>query len=104
MFQSVWMMSKNHQLSIQGAKKATHLVPAILETWITHLVEELAWPGQKHIILRWESTTTAETLIMILRESGATPMVLMGGVIALFQSVQTMNKNHQPLILHLSNI
>ena len=41
------------------------------------------------IILRWGSTTTAGTLLVIPKESGATPLTLIrDGSTALFQSVR----------------
>ena len=56
-----------------------HLVPAILETGTRQLVEELVNPGQNKNLMsiqipKWESTTTAGTLLGILKESGATPL------------------------------
>ena len=70
-----------------------HLVPAILETGTRQLVEELVNPGQNKNLMsiqipKWESTTTAGTLLGILKESGATPLIqISDGSTALSQSV-----------------
>ena len=79
--------------AIQSVKEANHLVPATLEVWIIHLVEELVKSGQhKNLmsphILRWESTTSAGTQTGILKESGATLLIqISDGSTALSQSV-----------------
>ena len=70
-----------------------HLVPAILETGTRQLVVELVNPGQNKNLMsiqipKWESTTSAGTLMGILEESGATPLIqISDGSTALSQSV-----------------
>ena len=63
---------------------------------MSQLVEELVKSGQNKNLMsttipRWESTTTAGTLLGILKESGATPLIqISDGSTALSQSVQHM--------------
>ena len=66
--------------AIMNVRKAIHWVPAILEGWMSQVVEELVKSGQQHNlmiagILRWESTTTAEIQMGILVECGVTPLI-----------------------------
>ena len=75
-------------------RKAIRLVAAIWEGGIPLPAEELVKSGQRHnlmstTLLMWESTTTAETRMGNLMESGATPLTQMcGGSTALFQYVE----------------
>ena len=84
-----------------NVKKAIHLVPAIWEKQMSQQVEGLVRSGQHRnlmstIILMWESTITAGTLMTILWVSIVTPLIQKsGGSTALFQYV-----HHQPRLLH----
>ena len=72
-------------------------------------MEGLVKPGQNKnlmstTILRWESTTTAGTLIGILEESGATPLIqISDGNTALSHGVEQSQRvvNVRKLALHL---